>query len=554
MKRLLFAICCLLITLSSLAQRGQFFSSQNFSSSLISDLCQDSQGFVWIATDYGLNRFDGYHFQTFLHDDADSTSLLANVVVTMLCDREGRLWIGTNRGLDLYDVDRGGHFRHFPFPDGVLPRVSSLLQRKDGTLLVGTAGYGLYSLASPDAQLQTVLPDVEDKYFSRLFEDTEGRLWKSGFDDHIFMFHNGKTSQFKSERGIPMSIFEYDGEVIALCLHGLLVFRNGRFVDADIDMSAVAGKDVIFTHIARNSDGIIYIGTRGNGLYRLSGHRLQRVEASAQGIDQATVRVSAMMFDRRGNLWLGCYRKGLLLLPQQPMQFGNWSFESQGISLGSTISSVCEGDAGRVWCTVQGVGVYGFDAQGRVVARPQAPDAVECIYRDRQQRYWVGTASGLYAYDPLTGRSQLKVTYDCDKFHDVTSDDEGRLYISTFARGFCVYDPETGSLKNHNFYEENDSLKGRLCNNWVLGLAADDQGLIWMATSSGVSCYDPTNDSFRSQGWNQLLDGVVCFDVCELHVGQLADGRQLDGCIAIGTEQGLYLYDRKTRQVERFPG
>lgn len=556
MKRLQFTIlCCLLITLSSLAQRGHFFPSEHFSSSLINGLCQDSQGSVWIATDYGLNRFDGYRFHTFLHDDADSTSLLANAVVTMLCDHDGRLWIGTNRGLDLCDVDRGGQFRHYPFPDGALPRVSSLLQREDGTLLVGTAGYGLYSLASPDARLQPVLPDMEEKYFSRLFEDSEGRLWKSGFDDNIFMFHNGKTFQFKSERGIPMAILEYGGEVMVLCLHGLLVFRdNERFVDADIDMSAVAGKDVVFTHIACNSDGVMYIGTRGNGLYRLSGRRLQRVEVGAQGINQATVKVSAMMFDRRGNLWLGCHRKGLLLLPQQPMQFGNWSFESQGISFGSTISSVCEGDGGRVWCTVQGVGVYGFDTQGRVVAHPQAPDAVECIYRDRQQRYWVGTASGLYAYDPLTGRSQLKVTYDCDKFHDVTSDAEGRLYISTYARGFCVYDPKTGSLMNHNFHEENDSQKGRLCNNWVQGLAADAQGLIWMATSSGVSCYDPENDSFRSQGWNQLLDGVVCFDVCELHGGQLADGRQLAGCIAIGTEQGLYLYDRVTRQVERFPG
>ena len=553
MKRFFLLQLYLLMTLFAMAQRGHFFPSDQFSSSLISDLCQDRQGSVWIATDYGLNRFDGYHFQTFLHDDADSTSLCANVVVTMLCDRDGRLWVGTNRGLDCYDAD-SETFSHYRFPDGVTPRVSSLLQLKDGSLLVGTAGYGGYRLSGADGQLQESVVEGVDRYYSRLYEDAQGRLWKSGYDERIYMRQGDKVQVYNSLLGNPEAFFEYNGELMVLCLHGLMVYRNGQFGVADVDMSVVEGKDIIFTKADQNDKGILYIGTRGNGLYRLADKRLERVEASAFGINQATAKISAVMFDQRGNLWLGCHRKGLLMLPQRPLQFGNWSFENQGISLGSTISSVCEGDGGITWCTVQGVGVYGFNDRGRVVAHPQAPDAAEFIFRDHQRRYWIGTDDGLFSYDPLTGRSQLRVTFDCDKFNDMTSDAQGRIYISTFSRGFCVYDPQSGALLNHNFHEENDSVKGRLCNNWVMGLSADSQGLIWMATASGVSCYDPQADSFRSQGWGQLLNGVVCFDVCELHSGQLSDGRQLKGCIAIGTEQGLYLYDRQTRQVERFPG
>ena len=535
------------------AQRGHFFPSDRFSSSLISDLCQDWQGSVWIATDYGLNRFDGYHFQTFLHDDADSTSLGTNVVVTLLCDRDGRLWVGTNKGLDYYDTQRE-LFRHYHFPNDIKPRVTSLLQRRDGTLLIGTAGYGAFALTSPDDQPKNFSLDQTNKYFSRFFEDSRGRLWKSGFDETISMREGDKIQHFHSPLGNPAAFLEQDGQLLVLCLHGLMTFKDGKFVKSDIDMSAVAGKDVIFTRMTPDRDNILYIGTRGNGLYRLTGRRLERVDVSAQGIDMGTAKISDIMFDQRGNLWLGCHRKGLLMLPQRPLQFGNWSFEDQGISLGSTIGSVCEGDGGTIWCTVQGVGVYGFNAKGHVIAHPQAPDAVEFIFRDRQQRYWIGTDDGLFAYDPLTGHSKLRVTFDCDKFNNMTSDDAGRIYISTFSRGFCVYDPQTGALLNHNFQEENDSVKGRLCNNWVMGLSADQQGLIWMATASGVSCYDPSTDNFRSQGWGQLLNGVVCFDVCELRSGQLSDGRQLKGCIAIGTEQGLYLYDRQTREVERFPG
>ncbi|MCR4809334.1 MAG: response regulator [Prevotella sp.] len=561
MKRLLHVAIYLWVSVHVFAQRGQFFSSDLFSSSLISGLCQDQLGAIWIATDYGLNRFDGYHFHTYLHDDADSTSMVTNVVTTLLCDSAGHLWVGTNKGLDCYDAD-SETFLHYPFPGDIKPRVSRMLQLHDGTILVGTAGYGAFVLrpsvalssSSAVSQLTRFTPMGEGGYFSRMYEDTKGRLWKSGHDEQIMVLEQGELRTLQSQVGIPQVFIEYNNQLMILGMYGLMVYDGHQLIKAPIDMSAVAGKEIIFTDMTIGGDGILYIGTRGHGLYSLSDRRLKRVEASAKGINQSTARISTVMSDRKGNLWIGCLRKGLLMLPQRPPQFANWSFEDQGISLGTTIRSVCEGDEGMVWCTVQDVGVYGFNEKGHVVAHPQAPDAVEFIFRDRQQRYWIGTDNGLYAYNPLTGNSQLKVTYDCEMFNGMTSDNDGRLYISTSARGFCVYDPQTGKLLNHNIFEEEDSVRGRLCNNWVMGLTVDNQGLIWMATASGVSCYDPSVDSFRSQGWNQQLNGVVCFDVCELHSGQLSDGRQLQGCIAIATEQGLYLYDRQTRQTERFPG
>ena len=135
------------------------------------------------------------------------------------------------------------------------------------------------------------------------------------------------------------------------------------------------------------------------------------------------------------------------------------------------------------------------------------------------------------------------MTFNCDKFNDMTSDNEGNIYISTFSRGFCVYNPQRGTLKNYSTFDV-DSVNGRLCNNWVMGMSTDRQGLLWLATSSGVACFNPATGSFRSQGWEQQLNGTVCFDVCELR----------DGNIAIATDQGLFLYDRASRQTFLFPG
>ena len=554
MRKTFLLIVMWITSLASFAKTGHFIPSDFFSSGLISSICQDSQGSMWVGTDYGLNRYDGYHFSTYLHDAEDSTSLSVNVVVSLFCDRDGRLWVGTNRGLDRYDSERD-IFIHYTFPDGYKPRVSTIIQRNDGTIIVGTAGYGAYAVDSNDRLYRFSLQDGGD-YFSCMFEDTRGRMWKNGFDDMIYMRDGDRVEKFQSPLGNVQDYAERNGELFILTLHGLLVYRNGTIQVADVDMSCMADGDFVFSRMAVSNDGDIYIGTRGQGLYRipaLTPNKMEPVVIDAMGIDPQTAKIARIIFDRRGNLWLACHRKGLLMVPQRPMQFTSWDFANQGINLGSTISSVCEGDGDMMWCTVQGVGVYGFNGRGKVVAHPDSPDAVEFIFRDKMNRYWLGTDDGLFAYDPTTGRSQLRVTFDCDRFNDLTSDDQGRIYISTFSRGMCVYDPATGSLVNHNMYDV-DSVRGYLCNNWIMGLQPDRQGLIWMATSSGVSCYDPHNDTFRSQGWNSVLDGIVCFDVCELRSGRLADGRQLSGSIAIGTEEGLFLYDRSTRRAERFPG
>jgi ligand-binding sensor domain-containing protein len=156
-----------------LAQTGHFIPSSSFSSNLINSLCQDRQGSVWVAADYGLNRFDGYCFETFLHDNADTTTVCTNVIVCVYCDGEGRLWVGTNHGLDRYD-EATDAFVHYNLPGeagSMYARVSSIIQRKDGTILVGTAGYGMYTI-NKEGNLQKY--ETEREYLNLMKEDDEG--------------------------------------------------------------------------------------------------------------------------------------------------------------------------------------------------------------------------------------------------------------------------------------------------------------------------------------------------------------------------------------------
>ena len=536
MKRIVsYMIGLFAVLLPVQAQMGHFYFSERFTSGLVNKVCQDQYGYIWVGTEYGLNRFDGYRFTPFLHQQNNQGTLGNNDISSMFCDSEGRLWIGTAKGLDRYDYTTG-QFIHYPFEGNVSPRVSCITQCDKGQLFVATAGYGLFKMEND--QLVYVedgftTPD-QNRFYNQFVCDSQGRFWKSGFGDVITMREpDGKVIEMKSAQGNVINLIERDDDMLVFSLHGISVYADGMLKPASFDMSAFEG-NIILASAFRDHAGDIYIGTRGDGLFRLpkDSQKLERVECVAWGINLNTAKIWDINEDRNGNLWIACYSKGLVMLRHTPPQFRTMSFSAQGMDIGSTVSSVCEGDGGMIWVTVQSKGIYGFNRQGRLVAKPTCPPSPEFIFRDKQKRYWVGTDDALYSYDPSTGRSQRQVSFDCDKFNNMTCDDAGNIYISTYSKGFCIYNPQTGQLRNFRSADR-DSLRGHICNDWVLAMMPDHKGRIWLATSDGVSCYDPKTDSFLTEGWLQLLTHVKCNSLCATSRGEML----------IGTDQGLYVYN-----------
>jgi len=525
-------------------QSGQFFPSERFSSGLINDVCQDKYGYIWIATENGLNKFDGYRFTTYLSHPDDSTSLSSNIVTCLYCDRMGQLWVGSRIGLSRYDyaTDR---FIQYTFPTQPNPRVISFLERKRGDFLIGTSGRGLYTLSAN--KLQKVddgyTTESGNWYFNQMLEDSRGRFWKCGYGEEITMKYNNKVRQFFIQQGIVVKMVETDGDILIICQHGISRYHQGKITEANINQSALAGINVVISSAYQSRKGDIYIGTRGDGLFILKkgSKKLERVECQLNGLDLKTTKIWCIHEDRIGNIWLGCQSKGLVMIPRIQPQFSSWSFSSQGYRISSTVTSVCKGDQNMVWTIVQGSGVYGFDKRGHIVAHPASPPSAEFIYRDRKGRYWIGTDKALYSYDPLTGKSQYHITFVCDKVNDMTDLGDGRLFISLYSRGFCIYDPD-----NHKFKQflatQYDEVKGQLHNNWIMAMMPDSKGCIWMATSAGISCFDPKNEDFHPYGWANLLEGTMCYSLCE----------KQNGDILIGTDHGLYTYYQSNQKVSRF--
>ena len=534
--------CCL----CAWAQGGLFFSSDKLSNTNITSICQDKAGYIWIGTENGLNRFDGYKFTVYKNNPQDTTSLMFNIVNKVFCDKSGNLWVGTNTGLQRYD-DATDCFIRYKSSVFERSRISDICQLPDGKIMVGTAGFGLFQ-AEVKTRTLTLLRDYEahadDKFFGHLLVDADGALWKDGNKDFGLVSPGKRPQVFTDRHDPPMAFADAGGKVLIMNRHRLSAFVNGQFHDDYFDVSEVASLNPHYWTVMRDHVGNIYIGTRGNGLLWIpnGSRKVQRYKFDVVGINMNTSTIQTLFEDRQGNIWVGCWHKGLLVIPGPKPQFTSWSFSGQKHDIGNYISSVCQGDKGITWCTVRDEGVFGFDADGQIVGHPAAPAWIEFIYRDTQGNFYLGAGSEVYAYNPLNGNSKRLLNFDCHMMNTMTDDGRGHLFFSAFGKGMLCYDMGKGTYRH--FSQHSEAGNGKLCNDWIMSMTADHNGHIWVATTNGVCCYDVNSDSFKPFGWNAILDGKRCECLCETSQGDML----------IGTMEGLFVWHRSTGMVEAFQG
>ena len=536
------------------ADIGHLYSGNQMSSSLIECVTQDKYGFLWVGTEYGLNKFDGYRFTSYFSDPKDSTSLVDNEVVRLLSDSQGRFWVGLGKGLARFDYEEN-QFQRYHFPISELPRVNSLIETANGDILIGTAGFGLFSIRKGENHITQEKAfrkrPVED-YFSRVFEDDQHNIWRSSHLNVLtrFTVRNRKPTalkDFTSPYGLPIGYLKTDdGGFLVVCISGILRYdyATGQLTDAGYDLSALPPQ-VSIKRALRSSQGNIYIATSGNGLMVIPLHSnvLRPVESYSGRFNLASSNIVDLIEDKDHNLWLGCYQKGLFQLNQGEDAFSSWNFSEQNYFLGSSVSSIeLETDNGDLLCTVQNNGLYRFDRQGKILGRLPTPSGVNFIYHDRQGHWWLSTSNALYAYDPTTGVSQQRLTFDGWGVNCMTDDGQGRLYICNFGKGMVIYDTASGETTKV-FMQNHDGIGNTLCNDWIKTLFIDRYGMLWIGTSNGISCMDLKTRRFKQFGKGVLLKGYMCTSFGELRQGN----------ILMGTNNGLFIYDRIKNQWSEFP-
>ena len=558
-RHCLTALFAITISLMVWADSGELFTSGKLSSSLINCMVQDKYGYIWVGTEYGLSKFDGYRFTNYLHNEEDTTSITDNIISDLLVDKKGNLWIGCAKGLMRYNYEKN-NFSRLQFPDGRKPRIYSMVESHRGDILLGTAGYGLYSVKDNGIEKtannrftirweRAYAERDSDVFFTHIYEDKHHYLWQSS---HLLTFtrfieKQGKVQRkdFKSPYGAPVEFIQHRPQaMLIVCMYGIIYYdyRTGRIADAGYDLGTFKNH-VTINNATFDHDGNLYISTSEHGalIIKKGSNKVEQLENSNSNFNLSTAFVNDIIEDKDNNLWIGCYKKGLYLLNQRQQAFSSWSFSAQNYIIGSSVSSIAPGENGETWCTVQNSGVFCFDASGKIIAHPTSPAGTCIIYKDRRGAYWISNGSALYSYNPHTGAYQEKLTFTSAGIYCMTDDNQGNLYISVYSKGLYIYNVESGKVTVLNMRQRGN--KGFLCNDWVRSMAFDHTGHLWIGTSNGVSCLNTKTLCFKDFGWNIILKDRQANGICE--------GK--NGNMIIGTEEGLYLFDRKNNKTLALP-
>ena len=349
-KLLIFLFFVIALTVSA---QSHFYTSEKLSSNQITHICQDKEGYLWIGTEYGLNKYDGYRFTNYLHDEANSNSVPSNVISYLFQDADGTLWVGTQTGLCKYNPANNQFVPVEMKGATSVPRINAIVQEDNNHLLVGTAGYGLFRVDVRDNSTKKLdgYAKADNNYFSYIFIDEKGCFWKSGYGNSIIRrTPNGQMEEFLSPYGTVTGFVGYEGGVFIVCNHGLLFYRDGELITDYLDPGDLRGKDLLLRTAKCDKNGNLFIGTMGNGLWWVprGEHQMRRYDFQNALVDLNTATIWALFQDNQDNLWIGCQKRGLLMIPQHLPSFRTWKFIDQHITTGGSLTSICAGDNGAV--------------------------------------------------------------------------------------------------------------------------------------------------------------------------------------------------------------
>ena len=556
MKRfILFSIFCIvqMLTCFSHAVTGRLYTSNDMSSSLIRCIIQDKYGFIWVGTNYGLNRFDGYKFSTYLCNPSDTTTIQDNDIVKLYPYSKEFLFVATNRGLYKYSYLTNS-FQHIVLEkkDEKI-RISSLIEDGKHNLLIGTAGYGAYRLdmtTGKVTRLSRKSANSVDDFFAMLFFDDEGYLWQANHTKVLRKYkYNGKSIRL-------VSVYEPKGlfsvcKLYAADKKGFFVAHVGgimrydyashSFSRYDFDFSAHQGAGYI-SAVTLDKYGNLWLGTSGDGTFKIphGSRKAYRVELNNQSFIFDNAHISDLLIDRDGNQWYGCYMKGLFLSNNDKNVFHPVSLDELGAGM-ETISSVVGVADGLMLFVVKNHGLYLLDEKTGNTKLLQSPAGPIKVYSDFRKKVYVYGRDGIYEYDWMHQTYRLLLPSNGLSLDDMRVDAAGNIYFTSQGNGLYVWNRKSGKMTQYLMDDKRPHKT--ICNNWISEIRLDSRGWLWCATANGVSCMDTKTGYFDIILSRPLLEGKSCYSTLELS----------DGKIAIATEMGLYLYDRKKQQTTPWP-
>ncbi len=520
-------------------QFNQLTTNEGLSQHIVYDIVQDPRRFIWIATQEGLNRYDGYQVKTYEHFRADATTLSHDFVRTLMVDTEGTLWIGTESGVNRYDLNSDTIERN-PFERMVgaaLPRVSirAMLQTKNGVYWIGTKAEGLYRIDPQQKRKQHFINSegaaawLPDDSVLSLLEDSKGNLWIGTEHAGLFRF-DSITGQF-----VPQGSIEED---------------DPTFLGREI------------RQIFEDDSGFVWIGTANAGASRFDPRRgsFERfVHSHDSRTSLASNKVRDIVQDRRGTIWMAT-DVGLSEWRENEKGFATYLHDDRDKHslIGNRLNVLFVDASGVLWVgSWQGISRWNYFSDTFTYYRKEdgllPGNVVTSLVEAPDGTMWIATlGTGLAHLDPVRGTVRTfrndpddPGSLPDDKVMTVHVDDRGLVWVGTRNGGLARFNEDSGTFVR---YQHDPEDPASLSGNAVSSLYSDSGGSLWVGTyGAGLNLLSPEGSGFRHFRHQPGVASSLSGDRVVIVTGDRA------GRIWVGTDgDGLNRLDELEAGFKRF--
>lgn len=514
-------------------------------------LAQDRQGFIWLGTQTGLVRWDGFRLRRYVANSEREGSLPDGYIQSVHTDSDGRLWIGTSAGgLARYDAARD-RFVTIPAGQGGLDhaRVSSIVDDGAGGIWVGTgaglervdaggkvhrAASGVPQLAAPVLPADGVDVLLRDRQGGLWIGTREGLFYRSGDHDRLEVVHLG----LPTEPSINSLYQDNAGRVwIGTRTHGAFVIATrGAAPRPIVEQGAQAGLqgERVFS-IVQKDDDTVWLGTESGGIVEVDVRQWTTRRLRYRGDVPDSLRsdeILAMLRERGGQIFVAT---GGTLSQHDPRARGIVTVRTIGSITGLNIYHLLPRPDGKVWLSVPGGGVSIVDPhtgtaaeiaaggsalpKGRVLGMANAPDG----------GVYIGTQQGLYHSDGSGGAvRRVEIAGrrpDASVWALAWRDDV--LWLGGLDGAWAVRPASTGpaTVLRH----EDEALGDRR----VTALLPLADGTVWIGTRRGVVRLDrdgttverlPTDNADRTRTPNGFVSSLLIDRTGRLWVSSFGNG------------------------------
>lgn len=546
----------------------------------INFLLKDSKGFLWIATQDGLDRFDGNTFQIYRHNPLDSNTICDNYIRHLFEDHVGNIWIATNNGLSCFNPKKGffTNFIHDPENSNSISGNSlyCVYEDKQGFIWVKT----LESLEKYDISkgkfvhyyhYNNIFNYVSSDFYFDILEDKNGKIWvgtKDGlncFDKNLELFerfsYNAQNPYSISDNRIKSIKQDIYGNLWIGTENGLNKFdkvtkRFTRYYNEKGNPNSLNSN--VVNSIYPDNNGKIWISTMsGFSIFDEKSNTFQQYKyVNYRNSKLFLTGISSMFLDSSNLLWIGSYQ-GLLKIDMKPFKFklfpsaGNDRFDALDIS------SIYSDNGNIIWIGTWGDGlikqnkITGLLQTYNTFTNPEVftDDNIFVIYPDKAQNLWLGTGNGIILYKQQTGQF-LKfsaLNKDCsflenNRVYSFIQDKQGNMWIGT-EHGLHKYYIKEKKIENYVQIPDSSGVNVHA----AYCFALDSGGFIWIGTDNGLLKFNPETKAYKQYVSNLKYKrkGLASNSIYSLLCTKNND-------IWIGTNSGLYYFNTKNENFTLF--